>query len=66
MADLIITIPDDQLANMETRLDPSGEPGEDTEDKAVHVQTSIQQIINNWVWEAARNAAANAVANPTE
>ena len=66
MADLTITIPDDQIATMESHLDPAGEKGADAAAKTANVQARIQQIVSDWVWGAARQAAANAVANPTE
>ena len=66
MADLTITIPDDQIATMETHLDPAGEAGADAAAKTANVQGSIQKIVNNWVWDAAKQAAANDVDNPTE
>jgi len=65
MADLTITVPDDQIATMETHLDPSGEAGADAAEKAANVQASIQGIIDRWIWDAAKQAAANAVADPT-
>ena len=65
MANITITIPDDQLAAMEDHLDPSGEAGADDAAKTTNIQNSVQEIVNGWVWSAAKNAAANAVADPT-
>lgn len=65
MANITITIPDDQLAVMENHLDPAGEAGADNAAKTTNIQNSVQKIINNWVWDAAKNAAADAVADPT-
>ena len=66
MADLTITIPDDQIATMEKHLDPAGETGADAAAKTANVQAKIQQIVSDWVWDAAKQEAANAVANPSE
>jgi len=65
MADITIALPDDQLGNLEIYLIPTADKDNDADTQITNIQDHVQKVVNNWVWEGARQAAANAVADPT-
>ena len=67
MADITISIPDNQVTNVEKHLFPHGaDPVNDTDEKKITAITEFCQTwINEQLWAMARQTAMDAVDDPT-
>ncbi len=67
MADITITIPDNQVTNVEKHLFPHGaDPVNDTDEKKITaITTYVQNWVNEQLWAIARKTAMDAVDDPT-
>ena len=65
MAEITITLPDEQLGNLEIYLNPTADKDKDAATQISNIEDHVQIVVNNWVWEGAKQAAADAVEDPT-